>query len=70
MQKYVNKNHLLFYGKRKKSLYLSAKTPFLRLDLKRLSYFLSDCGHSAMKTLRSEFPTCFQVLSERSGIAA
>ena len=24
---------------------------------------------AAMKTLRSEFPTCFQVLSVRSGIA-
>ena len=24
------------------------------------SYFLSDCGHVAMKLFRSEFPTCFQ----------
>ena len=31
---------------------------------------LSDCDHAAMKTLRSEFPTGFQVLSVRSGIAA
>ena len=34
------------------------------------SYFLSDCDHAAMKTLRLEFPTCFPVLSAHIGIAA